>query len=36
MSVFFRHRMCLLALLLALPWAGPVRAETALESVRIT
>jgi hypothetical protein len=28
--------MCLLALLLALPWAGPVRAETALESVRIT
>ena len=36
MSVFFRHRLCLLALLLALPWAGPVCAETALESVRIT
>lgn len=36
MSVFFRHRLCLLALLLALPWAGPVRAETALENVRIT
>ena len=36
MSVFFRHRLFLLALLLALPWAGPVCAETALESVRIT
>jgi len=37
MSQFIRHRLCVLALLmLVLPWAVPVRAETALESVRIS
>jgi len=37
MSQFLRHPLSVLVLLvLALPWSLPVRAETALESVRIT